>query len=81
MQNYDNICQFRITHTIAIKWKEKYDVVVVDPQHSLGFYGDRMKMSLITPPPPPNFFFMETPTSPWVPFRVKLVQRFSLVAP
>ena len=40
-QNYDIFCQFRsklaITHTIAIKWKEKYDAVVVDCHHSLRF--------------------------------------------
>ena len=33
-KNYKTFCQFRsklaITHTIAIKWKEKYDSVVVD---------------------------------------------------
>ena len=50
MQNYDIFCQFRsklaITHTIAIKWKEKYDAVVVDCQHSFRLFGDRMKMSL-----------------------------------
>ena len=52
-QNYGIFCQFRskvaITHTIAIKWKEKYDAVVVDCQHC----GDRMKMSL----PKKSFFF------------------------
>ena len=35
-----------ITHTIAIKWKEKYDAVVVDCHHSLRLCGERMKMSL-----------------------------------
>ena len=35
-----------MTHTIAIKWKEKYDVVVVDCHHSLCLCGDRMKKSL-----------------------------------
>ena len=30
-----------ITHTSAIKWKEKYDAVVVDCHHSLRFCGDR----------------------------------------
>ena len=38
-----------MTHTIAIKWKEKYDAVVVDchrPPSSLCLCGDRMKMSL-----------------------------------
>ena len=34
MQNYDIFCQFRsklaLSHTIAIKWKEKYDAEVVD---------------------------------------------------
>ena len=43
MQNYGIFCQFRsklaITHTIAIKWKEKNNAVVVDCHH-------RMKMSL-----------------------------------
>ena len=59
--------QFRsklaITHTIAIKWKEKCDAVVVDCHHSLRFCVDQMKMSL------PKI--RETPTSPWVRFRVK----------
>ena len=66
-QNYDIFCQFRsklaITHSIAIKWKEKYDVVVVDCHHSLRLCVDRMKMSL---PKKKNiyiFFFRETPTS------------------
>ena len=47
MQNYSIFCQFRsnlaITHTIAIKWKGKYNAVVVDCQHSLGLCGDRKK--------------------------------------
>ena len=47
--NYGLFCQFRsqlaITHTIAIKWKEKYDAVVVDS--SLHLCGDRMKMRLL----------------------------------
>ena len=61
-------CQFRsklaITHTIAIKWKEKYD----DCHHTLHLCGDRIKMSL---PQKVDFyiFFKETPSSPWVPFR------------
>ena len=75
-----------MTHTIAIKWKEKCDTVVVDSHHSLRLCGDRMKMSL------PNkkkknkqfFFFLflfffyrlfsflkGDSLSPWVPFRVK----------
>ena len=33
------------THTITIKWKEKYDAVVVDCHHSLHLCGDRRKMS------------------------------------
>ena len=48
-----------ITHIIAIKWKEKYNAVVVGgdrSHHSLC--GDRMKMSL-----PKKKFFRETPTS------------------
>ena len=48
-QNYGIFCQFRsklaIIHTIAIKWKEKYNAVVEDC-HSLHLCGDRMKMSL-----------------------------------
>ena len=64
-------CQFRsklaITHTIAIKWKEKYDAVVVDCHHSLCLCGDRMKKSL----PIFFFFFRETPTSLRVQFRAK----------
>ena len=59
MQIHGIFCQFRskltITHTIAIKWKEIYDAVVVDCHHC----GNRMKMSL----PKKNFFFRETPTS------------------
>ena len=51
MQNYDIFCQFRsqlaITHTIIIKWKEKYDAVVVDCHHNLHLCGDRMKMSQV----------------------------------
>ena len=62
MQNYRTFCQFRsklaITHTIAIKWKEKYDAVVVDCHHSLSLCGDRMKTSLPS-------------TSPWFPCRAK----------
>ena len=42
-RNYSIFCQFRsklaITHTIAIKWKEKYDAVVVDCHHSLRLCG------------------------------------------
>ena len=56
-KNYDTFGQFRsklaITHTIAIKWKENYDAVVVDCHHSLCLCGDRMKMSL----PKKRFFF------------------------
>ena len=63
MPNYGIFCQFRsklaITHTLAIKWKEKYNALVVDCHHC----GDKMKMSL------PKYFLRETPTSPWVPFR------------
>ena len=51
-QNFGNFCQVRITHTIAIKWKKKYDAVVVDCHHSWVFCGDRMNMSL----PKKNFF-------------------------
>ena len=72
MQNYGIFCQFRskfaITQTIAIKWKEKYDAVVVDCHHC----GDRMEMS---------FFFWETPTSPWVLFRVKVLPLWRLFCP
>ena len=50
MQNYGIFSQFRsklaITHTIAIKWKQKYNAVVLDCHHSLRLCGDRMKMSL-----------------------------------
>ena len=35
-----------ITHTIDIKWKEKYDAVVVDCHHNSRLCGDRMKMSV-----------------------------------
>ena len=46
MQSYGIFYQFRsklaITHTIAIKWKEKYVTVVVD----CHLCGDKMKMSL-----------------------------------
>ena len=49
MQNYSIFCQFKsklaFTHTMAIKWKKKYDAVVVDCHHSLRLCGDRMKMS------------------------------------
>ena len=38
--------EIAITHIIVIKWKEKYDAVVVDCHHSLRLYGDRMKMNL-----------------------------------
>ena len=51
------------THTIAIKWKEKYN----DCHYSLRLCGDRMKTSL----PKKRFFFRETPTYPWVPFGAK----------
>ena len=37
-QNYGIFCLFRsklaISHTVAIKWKEKYDAVVVDCHHT-----------------------------------------------
>ena len=63
-QNYVVFCQFRsklaITHTIAIKWKEKYDAVVVDCRHSFCLYGDRMKMSL----PKKKFFLGRLPLLP-----------------
>ena len=40
-KNYGIFCQFRskiaIKHIIAIKWKEKYDAVVVDCHHSFAF--------------------------------------------
>ena len=48
--------------------------------HNLCLCGIRMKMSLHKK----RFFFRETPTSPWVPFRVKfrpLGHYFALVAP
>ena len=58
MQNYVIFCHFRsklaITHTIVIKWKEKYNAVVVDCHHSLRLCGDRMKMSL----PKKKLFFL-----------------------
>ena len=48
MQNYGIFCQFRsklaITHTIAIRWKEKFDAVVVDCYQTLHLCGDRMKI-------------------------------------
>ena len=44
MQNYSIFCQFgsklAITHTVAIKWKEKYHAVEVDCHHSLCLCGD-----------------------------------------
>ena len=50
-RSYSIFCQFRsklvITHTIVIKWKEKYNC-----HHSLCLCGDRMKKSL----PKKNFF-------------------------
>ena len=56
MQDYGIFCQYisklSITHTIAIKWKEKYNAVVVDCHHTLHLCGYRMKMS------PLNFFFL-----------------------
>ena len=58
VQIYSIFCQFKsklvITHTIAIKWKDKYDAVVVDCHHSLHLCRDRMKMSH------PKKKFMET---------------------
>ena len=45
-------CQLCITHTIVIKWKEKYDAVVVDCNHSMRLCVDSMKMSL------PKIFFL-----------------------
>ena len=72
MQNYGIFCQFTsklaITHTIAIKWKEKHDAVAVDCHHSLHLCDNNLKMSLSKKI---VFFFRETPTSPWVPFRTK----------
>ena len=77
MQNYSIFCQFRskfkpIKHTIAIKWKEKYNADIVNCYHSLSVCGDRMKMSLHQKyKGKKNLFFRETPTSPWVQFRSK----------
>ena len=76
MQNYGIFCQFRsklaITHTIDIKWKEKYNSVVVDCHYSLRLCGDRMKMSLSKTKQNKTFFFVrETLTSLWVSFWVK----------
>ena len=63
-QNYGIFCQFRsklaITHTIAIKTKEKYDAVVADCHHC----GDRMKMSLPKKKKKKFYFFRETPIHP-----------------
>ena len=74
MQNYVIFCKFRselaIAQSIAIKWKEKYDAVVVDCHHSLCLCGDIMKKSLPRKKKR-NFFFLETPTSHWVPYRAK----------
>ena len=57
MQDYGIFCQFSsklaIPNTIFIKWKEKYNAVVVDCHHTLHLCGYRMKMSL----PKKNFFF------------------------
>ena len=47
--------QLALTHTIAIKWKENYDAVLVDYHHSLCLCGDKMKLSL---PKKNNFFFI-----------------------
>ena len=62
MQKYRIFCQFRsklaITHTIAVKWKKKYDAVVVDCHHSLCLCDDRMKISI-----PKKIFFLGRPTS------------------
>ena len=68
-KNYDIFCQFRskLTHNFAIKWKDKYDAVVVDCHHSLCLCGDRMKVSVLKK----KYFFRETPTTPSIPFRVK----------
>ena len=55
-QNYGIFCQFRsklaITHTNTIKWKEKYDALVVNCHRILHLCGDTMKMSL-----PKKIFF------------------------
>ena len=71
MQNYSLFCQFRsklaIKNAIGIKWKEKYDTVVVDCHHSLCLCGDRMKKSL----PKKNFFLGRLPLLPGSPFRAK----------
>ena len=34
-----------ITHTITIKWKEKYNAVEVDCHHNLRLCGDRICLS------------------------------------
>ena len=64
MQNYSIFYQFRIklviTHTNAIKWKEKHDGVVIDCHHSLRLFGNRMKMSL----PKKNVFLGRLPLLP-----------------
>ena len=68
--------KFAITHTIAIKWEEKYDAVVVDCHHTLRLCGDRIKMGLLK-----KKFFRETPTSPWVPFREKFQPIGATISP
>ena len=54
MQNYGIFCQFRsklaITHTIAIKWKEEYDAVVVDCH--LSWQNENISL------PKKGFFFL-----------------------
>ena len=64
-----------ITHPIAIKWKVKYDAVVVDCQHSLCFCGAKMKMN------PLKKKIQETPSSPLVPFRAKFRPQRQLFRP
>ena len=56
---------------MAIKWKEKYDAVVVDCHHSLHLCGGNENESPKKKKKEFFIFFRETPASPWVPFRAK----------
>ena len=71
MQNYNSQFRSKLNITLSIKWKDKYDAVVVDCHHSLRLYGDRMEMSLSYKKKKQKKH-RETPTSLRVPFRVKI---------
>ena len=81
-ENYGIFCQFgsklAIAHTIAIKWKEKYDAVVglVNCHHSLLLCGRLMRMShpkFFMPPKELWEAYSNRTVRPSIPLRVRCI--------